>query len=473
MNKYFFTLLTLCGLLSATILQAQGYKISFKIEGLADTTVLLGNYFGESTYVKDTAIVDGNGRFTFDGKKKLDEGMYFLVLNKSRIFDFLVSNDQEFELQTTTKDYVNDLKVIGDIENTEYLKDMLFNVERNQEAEPFVKVIRDSTSSESQIEAARSALDAINDKVIQYQDKVIAAHPDNLLSKIFLAYRRIDIPDAKEGTDSKEFGYWYLRNHYWDNFDLSDPALLRLDRPIYKQKIESYFDNMLLQDPDTILSEIKRLSKIAKGNQDTYKYFVWTTTLMYQNPEIMGLDRIFVDLYDTFFQTGEMDFWANAQLKKNLKERADQLRLSLIGNTAPNMIMMDQNKQMQSLYNVKNKYTIIYFFDPDCGHCKKETPVLHDFYENTKFDVGVFAVSADTSMVKMQKYIKDMNLNWITVNGPRTSTGSYHNSYDATTTPTLYVLDDKKKIIAKKIPAARLEDFLTQYERVQGIKASK
>src|SRR5690606_22597742 len=128
--------------------------------------------------------------------------------------------------------------------------------------------------------------------------------------------------------------------------------------PIYKQKIDEYFDNMLLQDPDTIMSEIKRLSKIAKGNQDTYKYFVWTTTLKYQNPEIMGLDRIFVELYDTFFQTDEMDFWANAQLKKNLKERADQLRLSLIGQTAPNMIMMDQNKQMQSLYNIKNKYTI-------------------------------------------------------------------------------------------------------------------
>jgi thiol-disulfide isomerase/thioredoxin len=472
MKKYFLALITIGGLLLVNNLQAQGYKISFKVDGLADTTVLLGNYFGESTYVKDTAIVDGTGKFTFDGKKKLDEGMYFLVLNKTRLFDFLVSNDQEFELQTSSDDYISNLKVIGDEENTLYIKDILFNVERNKEAEPFVKVVRDSTSTPEQIEVARKALDAINDKVMAHQNEIIAAHPDKLLTRIFLANKRADIPEAKEGVDSKEFGYWYLRNHYWDNFDLADGAFLRLGRPIFKDKVEDYLDNMLIQDPDTIMSEIKKMANAAKKNQDAYKYLVWTVTLKYQNPTIMGLDEVFVDLYDVYFKSGEMDFWANDQLKKNLKERADQLRLSLVGNPAPNMIMMDQNKQMKSLYGIKNKYTVIYFFDPDCGHCKKETPVLNSFYQDTKFDVEVFAVSADTSMVKMQKYIKDMNLNWISVNGPRTSTGSYHNSYDAMTTPTIYVLNDKKKIIAKKIPAAKLEDFLTQYEKVQLTKVS-
>jgi hypothetical protein len=70
-------------------------------------------------------------------------------------------------------------------------------------------------------------------------------------------------------------------------------------------------------------------------------------------------------------------------------------------------------------------------------------------------------------MTKMRNYIKDMNMKWVTVNGPRSYTGSHHNSYDAATTPTLYVLDDKKKIIGKKIGAAKLEDFLTNYEKTQ------
>ena len=84
----------------------------------------------------------------------------------------------------------------------------------------------------------------------------------------------------------------------------------------------------------------------------------------------------------------------------------------------------------------------------------------------------VYAVSADTSMVKMRDYIKEMNMKWITVNGPRTYVGPYQDLYDASTTPTLYVLDNQKKIIGKKIPAEKLEEFLTQYERIQRLKDS-
>ncbi|HEX8039728.1 MAG TPA: thioredoxin family protein, partial [Chryseosolibacter sp.] len=116
------------------------------------------------------------------------------------------------------------------------------------------------------------------------------------------------------------------------------------------------------------------------------------------------------------------------------------------------------------------KYTILYIFDPDCGACKKETPKLVDFYSKTKFDIEVFAVSADTSMAKMRDYIRDMHMKWITVNGPRTYVGPYQDLYDANTTPTLYVLDNRKMIIGKKIPSEKLEDFLTQYERIQRLK---
>ena len=94
------------------------------------------------------------------------------------------------------------------------------------------------------------------------------------------------------------------------------------------------------------------------------------------------------------------------------------------------------------------------------------------YAEEKKFDVEVYAVSSDTSMVKMKEYIKEMNMKWVTVNGPRTYVGPYQDLYDANTTPTLYVLDNQKKIIGKKIPAEKLEDFLGQYERIQRLKAS-
>lgn len=36
----------------------------------------------------------------------------------------------------------------------------------------------------------------------------------------------------------------------------------------------------------------------------------------------------------------------------------------------------------------------------------------------------------------------------------------------------LYILDEKKKIIAKGLPTNRLEEFITNYERVERRKAA-
>src|SRR5690606_33799969 len=115
-------------------------------------------------------------------------------------------------------------------------------------------------------------------------------------------------------------------------------------------------------------------------------------------------------------------YWANEKFRKNLKDLADRYCKSLIGKTAPNLMMQDANLQPRSLYDIKTKYTIVYFYDPDCGSCKKETPVLVDFYtkNKTKFNVEVFAINSDTSLVKMRDYIKSANMKWVTVNGPRT-----------------------------------------------------
>jgi peroxiredoxin len=145
----------------------------------------------------------------------------------------------------------------------------------------------------------------------------------------------------------------------------------------------------------------------------------------------------------------------------------------MIGNKAPDLIMKDTNDQVKSMYAIKSKYTIIFFFDPDCGHCKKETPKLVDFYnkDKAKFDLEVFAVSADSSMTKLKDYIKEMKMPWISVNFYYSAVGHYQQLYDAQTTPTLYVLDDKKKIIGKKIPVENLENFLINYEKFQKRKS--
>jgi len=453
-----------------------GYKIDFKINGLKDTTAYLGYYYGESTYVKDTAKVNSIGAFQFTGAKALPHGVYFLILNKTRIFEMVISGDQQFTMETSTSDYIKNMKVTGDDDNKIFFENMAFNMARNQEATPYFTTVKDSTASEEAKASARASLQKINEKVMAYQNELLAKYPKTMTARMLKATKPIEVPDPPkraDGSIDSTFQYKYYRQHFFDNFDLADDALIRLPKPLYTEKLTEYLERLIIPQPDSVMNAINALVARVKHNQETYKYLVWNTVLNYQNPKIMGLDEVYVRLYDTYFASGEMDFWISASIKKNLKDHADKLRLSLVGQTAKNLIMQDQNLVLRSMYDIKKKYTILFFFDPDCGHCKEETPKLVDFYNKNKdrFGVEVYAVSADTSMLKMKNYIKEMKMPWITVNGPRSTVGSYQNLYDAFSTPTLYVLDEKKKIIAKKPPIERLVDFLENYERMQKSKS--
>jgi peroxiredoxin len=466
-------LIIICVSLTSSAQQKTGYELKFKITGLADTTIYLGYYYAEGTYVRDTAKVNSRGEFLFDGKETLPQGIYFLVLDKTRLFEpgFVLGANQHFTLESSKDDVVKNMVVKNDLDNKLFFDNMLFNMERNKEAEPFIKVLQDTTlKDESKKKVARDGFAKVNESVQDYQTKLIAANPRTMTARLLKSTRRVDIPEPPKRADGKidsTFQLRYYRAHFFDNFDISDDALIRLPQPVYSQKVNEYLDRLYPPQPDSLKKAIDYLVGRAKKNQETYKYMVFTLVLKYQNPEIMGLDEVFVYLNDKYFETGEMNYWANERYRKNIKEHADRLRKSLIGNAAPNLIMQDENLKPQSMHDIKSKYTILFIFDPDCGFCKTETPKLVNFYtkNKTKFDVEVFAVSADTSMKKMRDYIKQFKMPWITVNGPRTYVGPYHDLYDAMTTPMLYIIDEKKKIIAKKIPIERLEEFFTNYEK--------
>ncbi|HEX6224563.1 MAG TPA: redoxin domain-containing protein [Chryseolinea sp.] len=460
--------------ISSWAIGQSGYRLDFKVNGLKDTIVYLGHFYGEATYIKDTAQVNSAGEFTFDGKNTLRQGVYFLVLGKNKQFDLVIGHDQQFFMATDRKEYIQNMRVTGDDDNKLFFENMIFNKERYLEAEPFTKIIQDSTLSEDKKADARKAYAKVNEKVIAHQNEVIKKYPATLTARILLSNQPVVVPDAPKKADGSldsTFQLRWYREHFFDHMDLGDDAFLQMPKSIYRDKINEYLDKLFVQQPDSLTKAIDKIVSKAKKNQETYKYAVFTCLLKYQQPEIMGLDAIYVNVYDKYFATGEMNFWVNDKLKKNLQDHAERLRKSLVGKTAPNLVMQDANFKPRSMYDIKNKYTVLFIFDPDCGHCKTETPVLVSFYNKKKFDVEVYAVSADTSMAKMRDYIKEMNMKWITVNGPRTYVGPYQDLYDAATTPSLYVLDSKKKIIGKKIPAEKLEDFLIHYEKFQREKS--
>ena len=175
----------------------------------------------------------------------------------------------------------------------------------------------------------------------------------------------------------------------------------------------------------------------------------------------MGMDAAFVTLAKKYYLSGKAS-WADSTLLSNIRERVIKLQFNLLGSKAKDLKMKNIDGEMTTLHEVEAKYTVLYFWEPDCGHCKKSTPRLKtDIYD--KFhDQGleIFAVYTQDKKEEWEKFIADNNLfDFINCYDPLYQT-NFRIYYDVFSTPTMYLLDKDKKIIAKRIDIDTLKDFL-------------
>ncbi|HRY99221.1 MAG TPA: DUF5106 domain-containing protein [Bacteroidales bacterium] len=445
---------------------SQGYRIQITIPDFTDTTVYLANYYGDKTYMTDTAFADVKGKAVFEGLEPLPGGIYILAIGKNRVIEFIVNKEQRFELSTSGPDFVENMKISGSPENQLFFDYMRFNSSKYKEVQPIQKELKELKEDDPRAQELRNSLQAINDEVEKYKADLVDQHPQSFIASFFKAMREPEVPDAPilpDGRKDSTFAYRYYKSHYWDGTDLADDRLLRT--PVFHGKLDRYFEKVLMQQVDTLIAEADRIIALSRPNKEMFKYLVWYLTIKYETSKVMGFDEIFVHMVDRYYSTGEA-YWVNETVKTNITERANILRPILLGRTAPNMIMLDTNRVPVALHNIQAKYTIILFWDTECGHCKKETPKLKKFYEEEKDKYGfeVFAVCTDTSYAKMKKYVREGGWKWVNVNGPRTLTGDYHDTYDVYSTPVIYLLDEKKKIIAKRLLTDQLADFIRRYD---------
>jgi thiol-disulfide isomerase/thioredoxin len=455
---------------------ANAYDIKVKVKNMKDSSCFLANYYGDKQYIQDTAKMDKNGLMVFSGKKKLEAGMYLIVMNKRKLFDFMVTdNEQHFSLETDSLDYNGHMKVSGSSENTVFFEYLNWLSQKQKIAEHYrarYKEIKETKKDSAKI--IETELGGMDKDVKAYMNDFMKKHPASFTSKFLKATLEVEVPDApvlSNGRKDSTFSYHYYKAHFFDNMDLADERLLRT--PIYHPKIKQYLDNMVLPIADSLIKEGDMIVAKAGSNKETFKYCVFYLTVTYEQSKVMGFDAIFVHEAFTYYKTGKA-YWVSPEQTKKIVARASQLDSILIGKIAPNLIMQDTlvgltpNFNTYALNSTQSKYTILYFWDPDCGHCQKETPKLLEFYKKiqSKYQVKVYAVGCVSELEPWRKYIREKKLTWINV-VDAFNKNHYKHIYDIYSTPVIYLLDEHKIIIAKRLETDQLEDFLDRYEKMK------
>ena len=457
-----------CLYISSYAQTSDHYKIEIKIDQSHDSVIYLANYYGDKTYIADTAFREkANGTYVFSKEKKLEGGLYMVVSQeKKSLFEFLLSDSYDMKLETSGDDYVANMKVKNSKENTVFFDYLAYSGDLYKQMKPLRSDLKRLGSKNDSLEIIKEQIDHINQQMADYKEAITKEYPDSFLAKFFGLLKDPVVPDTlltlSDGTKDSAYPYRYYKQHYWDLIDLSDDRIVRT--PVYYRKLDTYFDKVISRDADSIIYEIDHLLTQMNEAGDLYKFTLWHLTIKFDESDIMGHDAILVHMTDKYFSKGKAD-WLNEQVIKNLIEESEKRRSTLIGKQAPNLIMQDTNLKAVNLHSLENDFIVLYFWDPQCGHCKEETPKLVSFYNESadKLNTEIFAVCTDTNMVKMKKYIREKGMSFINVNGPRAYTDDYHALYNIYSTPIVIVLDKDKKIIAKRLQAEQLTEFIENY----------
>lgn len=178
----------------------------------------------------------------------------------------------------------------------------------------------------------------------------------------------------------------------------------------------------------------------------------------------MGHDAVMVKIADDIYLSGKAP-WVSKQFKDDLNKQVELLRHNLIGMTGENLVMDSYKGIFVSLYDIDKDFTILYFWEPNCGHCKEATPKLKKYYDKARNEgVEVFAVCTTNEKDIWSKYIEEQGLTWINGWDPERRT-HFDYFYNVQSTPTVYILDKKKKIIAKNISVDDIDSFLINYRK--------
>ena len=430
---------------------------------------------GDKQYIKDSTRVDDKGRFVFKGDVPLAQGIYIAVMPPdNKYFEVIVDEDQQFKMTADFSSPINTMKVTGNDENQRFYSYLKYLNDQKTKSKPLTDRTEALQKADSlgfrnapEFKEIQAEMAVIEEEVKAYKNKFIEDNPKALLTKVFLASKDPDVPGApllENGRPDSTFAWRYFKDHYWDLIDFSDDRILKT--PVYHSKLERFMTKTIHQIPDSVIVEASKLIEKTRKNKELFKYTVFWITSHFETSKQMGMDAVFVHMAKSYYMTGQA-YWADSTTIAKISDRAKKLSYTLIGNKAPNLIMNDTTGKIQILHAFSKDYTIAYFWDPDCGHCKKVTPVLKEFYDKfkTELSVEVYAVNTnEKDREEWLKYINEHKLNWINVEDPEQKT-AYKYLYDIYSTPVIYLLDKDKKIIAKRLGAEDLENFIRHHRK--------
>ncbi len=311
----------------------------------------------------------------------------------------------------------------------------------------------------------------------QLFEKVNRKHPNSFSAKFINAYYQPLNPNWKQPDQWRDS---IIVAHYFDYFNPTDSFYLNTN--ILPEKIEIYLglktnkkddygqpinDEMLFAKAAQEFVEQTKVYKTAEGRvlkieDNVGGCFDFCLQYLLKKFNKEHKETAFLYLCDQNLKAKEGNCQTENKHFDWAREKAGKLRNIAIGSPAPDFNTSDN----MQLSGIQSDYTLVLFWATWCPHCTQEVPkikkTVDDFNQKSSKKIITVAVSLDSDKELWQKFLKENNLaSFINFSEFKGWQSEVVKKYSVYATPTMFLLDKDKKIIAKPLTVEELTKNLT------------
>jgi len=276
----------------------------------------------------------------------------------------------------------------------------------------------------------------------RYMDSITQAYPDLYAVRMMNAFRSPVIPGDMSHLERIDT----LKNCFFDQAAIDDPALLYA--PIYTLKLIDYLSLYKLdsltreEQEEQFIEAVDQIMANVSSDEEIRNFVV---EFMLEGFEMLDMEQVQVYIADNY-----LDEACESDIVELILSRMEGYKEMAVGKQAPDFVIRAVDGKNIRLSELTSPYVMVVFWASTCEHCRKLMPELNDWYlsENTP-GLEVVAISIDSSSVAFNQFIDELKPQWITAHEPLGWYGKVPTDYHVYATPSLFLLDRTRTILAK------------------------
>lgn len=434
-------------------LSAKEYKIQGNIKNYNSAQVFLSSVYGDKLNILDSTLTDRDGNFQFLFSQDHPNGMYRLFFANNKKLDLLF-NYENIIFESNVSDPINSIVVKESIENKTYYKYLLRKNYDQYRLELLQPVLMYYPKTDAFFKTISSEFQSIQKGLSEFTRDLLYRNKDTYAAALItMEQKPLLLPDLN--PDQQQM---YLREHYFESVKFDNESLLRSN--VITTTVLSYlslYQNQNLskdQLEDEFIKAVDVLLTHTKSNIEIHNFVI---NYLINGFENYGFNKVITHMADWLSNPENCDMPEDSN---SLKERLNTIKKLAPGNQAPNIVETDLAGNAINLNEIKSKYTLVVFWASWCPHCINLLPELDHFYESQRDKLAMISISIDTSKTDLNTFLKTFEPEWKTIADFKGWDGKAAIDYGIHSTPSIFLLDEKKKILGKAESVFELQQLM-------------